>query len=139
MYRYSREMYLALRDHVIADAEHAPTAKRALLQRCEAAVERIALDPNHLSRPALRLFNNVRALFPVSKQLSVYETISRHVDEAIAFLRTEEGADAATVNLMRCRAATRRGKACQRVPLPGSRFCPSHKHLDPALAGSRAA
>ena len=139
MYRYSRSMYLALRDQVIADVDHAPAAKRALLQRCESAVERLAMDPNHLSRPALRLFNDVRALFPVSKQLSVYETIAIHVDEAVAFLRTEEGADAATVNLMRCRAATRRGKACQRVPLPGSRFCPSHKHLDPALAASRAA
>jgi hypothetical protein len=69
----------------------------------------------------------------------VYETIAEQVDQAIAFLQTEEGADAATVNLMRCRAATRRGKACQRVPLPGSRYCPSHKHLDPQLAGTRAA
>ena len=29
-----------------------------------------------------------------------------------------------------CHATTRRGTACQRVPLPGSNYCPSHKHLD---------
>lgn len=138
MYRYSRAMYLSLRDRVMADADHAPQARRALLQRCESAIERVALDPTHLSRPALRLFNDVRALFPVGDQLRVYNIINRHMDEAIAFLRTDEGADAATVNLMRCRAATRRGKACQRVPLPGSRFCPSHKHLDPAIAAKAA-
>jgi hypothetical protein len=29
-----------------------------------------------------------------------------------------------------CHASTRRGTACARVPLPGSKYCPSHKHLD---------
>ena len=29
-----------------------------------------------------------------------------------------------------CHASTRKGTACQRVPLPGSKYCPSHKHLD---------
>ena len=29
-----------------------------------------------------------------------------------------------------CHATTRKGTSCQRVPLPGSKYCPSHKHLD---------
>ena len=29
-----------------------------------------------------------------------------------------------------CHATTRKGTACQRVPLPGSKYCPSHKHLE---------
>ena len=29
-----------------------------------------------------------------------------------------------------CHASTRKGTPCQRVPLPGSKYCPSHKHLD---------
>jgi hypothetical protein len=29
-----------------------------------------------------------------------------------------------------CHASTRRGTPCARVPLPGSKYCPSHKHLD---------
>ena len=34
-----------------------------------------------------------------------------------------------------CHASTRRGTACQRVPLPGSKYCPSHKHLEEVVAG----
>ena len=29
-----------------------------------------------------------------------------------------------------CHASTRKGTPCQRVPLPGSKYCPSHKHLE---------
>jgi hypothetical protein len=29
-----------------------------------------------------------------------------------------------------CHASTRKGTACQRVPLPGLKYCPSHKHLE---------
>jgi len=29
----------------------------------------------------------------------------------------------------RCQAMTRKGKPCQRQPLPGSEYCPSHQHL----------
>lgn len=32
-----------------------------------------------------------------------------------------------------CHASTRRGTACARLPLPGSKYCPSHKHLDEEL------
>ena len=28
-----------------------------------------------------------------------------------------------------CRATTRKGAACQRVPLPRNGYCPSHQHL----------
>ncbi len=36
-----------------------------------------------------------------------------------------------------CHASTRKGTACQRVPLPGSKYCPSHKHLDEDLEVAR--
>jgi hypothetical protein len=29
----------------------------------------------------------------------------------------------------RCRATTRKGAACQRVPLAHNGYCPSHQHL----------
>jgi hypothetical protein len=32
-----------------------------------------------------------------------------------------------------CRAHTRKGTPCQRQPLPGRDYCPSHKHLEEAL------
>jgi hypothetical protein len=30
----------------------------------------------------------------------------------------------------RCRATTRKGKPCQRTPLPDRDYCPSHQHLE---------
>ena len=30
---------------------------------------------------------------------------------------------------LQCRATTRRGTACQRMPLPHNGYCPSHQHL----------
>jgi hypothetical protein len=30
---------------------------------------------------------------------------------------------------LQCRATTRKGDACQRVPLPHNGYCPSHQHL----------
>jgi hypothetical protein len=38
------------------------------------------------------------------------------------------GVDAAGKPLQ-CRATTRRGTACQRVPLHSNGYCPSHQHL----------
>ena len=32
-----------------------------------------------------------------------------------------------------CHATTRKGTSCQRVPLPASKYCPSHKHLEEEL------
>ena len=32
-------------------------------------------------------------------------------------------------NPLQCRASTRKGTACQRMPLPHNGYCPSHQHL----------
>ena len=32
-------------------------------------------------------------------------------------------------NALECRATTRRGTPCQRMPLPHNGYCPSHQHL----------
>jgi len=37
-----------------------------------------------------------------------------------------------------CHATTRRGTSCQRMPLLGSKYCPSHKHLEEDLASTAA-
>ena len=34
-----------------------------------------------------------------------------------------------------CRAHTRKGTPCQREPLPGRDYCPSHKHLEETYDG----
>jgi hypothetical protein len=32
-------------------------------------------------------------------------------------------------NPLQCRASTRKGTPCQRMPLPHNGYCPSHQHL----------
>jgi hypothetical protein len=32
-------------------------------------------------------------------------------------------------NPLQCRATTRKGTPCQRMPLPRNGYCPSHQHL----------
>jgi hypothetical protein len=32
-------------------------------------------------------------------------------------------------NPLQCRASTRKGSPCQRMPLPHNGYCPSHQHL----------
>jgi hypothetical protein len=77
------------------------------------------------------LFNDVRHFFPLGEQLRVYRVCERHMTLATEFvdsqLRTGMTFDGSPVC---CHASTRRGTACARVPLPGSKYCPSHKHLD---------
>ena len=41
-----------------------------------------------------------------------------------------EGAAALDGQPSECRAHTRKGTPCQRQPLPGRDYCPSHKHLE---------
>lgn len=130
MYRFSRSIYLDLRDRVVGSSRQREAARKTLLEVSEHTIERLALDPNFYARPAQRLFNEIRPLFAGSDQLRVRLIVQRHIDDAIAFLNTEEGTDSAATNMLRCRAATRRGKPCQRLPLPGARYCPSHKHLE---------
>jgi len=36
--------------------------------------------------------------------------------------------------IARCRATTRKGKPCQRTPLPDRDYCPSHQHLETRVA-----
>lgn len=132
MYQFSRSMYRELAADVSGDRVAGVAANRTrLLRECEAAVERLAADPHYFARPARTLFRDVRCYFPMSRQLRVYEVIQRHM--ALAGEYVDRAAQAG-IRLdgvpLSCHATTRRGTACQRIPLPGSQYCPSHKHLD---------
>ncbi len=132
MYQFSRSMYRELASDVAGDRMTEVSANRALVLRsCEEAVERLATDPHYFARPARTLFRDVRSYFPMCRQLRVYEVIDRHMNLAGEYVTRAARAgvrlDGAPLS---CHATTRRGTACQRVPLPGSQYCPSHKHLD---------
>jgi hypothetical protein len=129
MYQFSRAIYSELQSDVIGGAR-SPEA-RALLAACEQTFDRLAQDRNHFAKPARWLFREVRAYFPMDRQLRAYTVIVHHVEPATDYLErmlaagiVPEGA------VLRCHALTRAGNACQREPIPGLKCCPSHQHLE---------
>lgn len=135
MYQFSRSMYRELAEFVVPDASCGMAgAKARLLASCESAVERLAGDRHYFARPARTLFNDVRMLFPLTKQMLAYSVIERHMRLAADWvdLQARTGHSVSGIPL-ECHATTRRGTPCRREPLPGSRYCPSHKHLEDDL------
>jgi hypothetical protein len=68
--------------------------------------------------------------FAMGDQLRVWMVIERNLALAMEFLERlpeELGLDD---QQRQCRAHTRKGTPCQRDPLPGRDYCPSHKHLE---------
>ncbi|MBV8942587.1 MAG: hypothetical protein JO321_08310 [Solirubrobacterales bacterium] len=150
MYRFSRAMYRELAGEILEDVQrrgnhlnHERSYKNheQVLRACEAAVERLATDRHYFARPALTLFKDIRDYFPLHAQARVLRVIERYLDYADEFLQNQpnNGYDVYG-NPLRCRASTRKGTPCQRVPLPHNGYCPSHQHLaeteelEPALA-----
>ena len=129
MSRFSRAIYRDLQPHLLKDQLRPELGQRLLLAACERTIERLARDHRRFARPAASLFSDVRALFPVSMQLMVYDVIEVHMNNALAYL-DEEIAERGSADLLRCRATNRKGKACQRVPVTGSDYCPSHRYLE---------
>ena len=94
-------------------------------------MERLATDRHYFARPTRTLFNDVRDLFPISSQMRVYAVIERHVVLAREYVESQARSGVTfDGSPLCCHATTRRGSSCQRVPLPGSKYCPSHKHLE---------
>ena len=131
MYRFSRAIYRELADEVIED-QHGELYlnHERVLKACEAAVERLATDRHYFAHPSRTLFNDIRVYFPMTSQLRVLRTIQRYLTLADEFLRRlpQNGFDAYG-NPLQCRASTRKGTPCQRMPLPHNGYCPSHQHL----------
>ena len=94
-------------------------------------MERLALDRHYFAKPIKTLFRDVREFFPMTQQMRVYRVIERHVQLAKEYVdqQAREGVTFDGSPLC-CHASTRKGTPCQRVPLPGSKYCPSHKHLE---------
>jgi hypothetical protein len=132
MYQFSRSIYRDLVPRIDASggAERTFAARRKVLEACEATIERLVSDRRYFARPAKTLFNEVREHYALAEQVRVYMVIERHVD------RIEEFLDSLPVDVTldgqrrSCLASTRKGTPCQREPLPGMDYCPSHKHLE---------
>jgi hypothetical protein len=132
MYRFSRAIYRELASEIIEDPHNGDrcSSHEQVLRACEAAVERLATDRHYFAHPSRTLFKDIRVYFPLHVQARVLRVIERYLDFADEFLRNQpnNGYDIYG-NPLRCRASTRKGTPCQRMPLPHNGYCPSHQHL----------
>src|SRR3712207_8951310 len=84
-----------------------------------------------IRRPPRSTLFPYTTLFRSGRQMDVYRVIDAYMHVAADYVvqREREGLSIDGSPLC-CHASTRKGTACQRVPLPGSKYCPSHKHLE---------
>jgi hypothetical protein len=134
MYQFSRAIYRELapfiEDADVACAARGGGAHAAVLRACEETMERLASDRHYFKRPARTLFNDIRMFFPMSAQARVCTTVARYLALADEWLARQPRAGFDVHgNPLQCRATTRKGSPCQRVPLPHNGYCPSHQHL----------
>jgi hypothetical protein len=127
MYQYSRAIYRSIRDLIdpYVPAHVQLEYRRAVLEHCEQTMERLAKDPLYFA-----LFQDIRRYFPITAQAEVAWAVQEGVGAAIAFIEEQIEAGALDGGVARCRATTRKGKPCQRTPLPDRDYCPSHQHLE---------
>jgi hypothetical protein len=131
MYQFSRAIYRELAPQILAPPPGATSNHAHVLRACEAVVERMATDRHAFARPERTLFCDIRNYFPMSAQKHVHQVVCLYLDYAQRFLDEHplEGYAAVSGAPPQCRATTRKGTACQRVPLPHNGYCPSHQHL----------
>lgn len=130
MYQYSRAIFMTVRDLIISDRAGGDIdeARRSVLHLCEATLERLASDPRYFARPARSLFEDVRPYFHIRDQAHVWCAVEQAIGLALTQIEREQEERADEFEI--CGATTRKGKRCRRAPLPGTRYCPSHRHLD---------
>ncbi len=131
MYRFSRSIYREVAPRIgETDPEARSAARLKVLKACEATMRRMACDRKYFARPAKTLFSEIREHFPLSEQVYVYMVVERYVNLASEHLEQLPPDVVLDGQVRECHASTRRGTPCQREPLPGRDFCPSHKHLE---------
>jgi hypothetical protein len=131
MFQFSRAIYRELAVDIDAGAcASGRSAHEHVLRTCEQTMERLSADRHYFARPARTLFNDIRFCFPMAAQARVWRVVTAYVAAAEGYLdrQPRAGVDVHGKPLQ-CRATTRKGTACQRVPLPHNGYCPSHQHL----------
>ena len=133
MYQFSRAIYRELAPHILAPRPGIPANANHehVLRACEAVVERMAIDRHYFARPERALFCDIRSRFPMSEQGHVHRVVACYIGLAEQYLIEDPIAGYASISgqAPQCRATTRKGAACQRVPLAHNGYCPSHQHL----------
>ena len=132
MYQYSRAIYRSIKDLIdpYVDDDTQLEFRREVLDACEQTMERLAADPLYFAKPERALFQDIRRYFPITVQAEVAWAVQEGVNAACAFIEEQIEQGALDGGVARCRATTRKGKPCQRTPLPERDYCPSHQHLE---------
>jgi hypothetical protein len=132
MYQFSRSIYrdLAPRIDASGSVEEMLVARQQLLEACEGTIQRLVTDRRYFARPAKTLFTEVREHFALAEQVRVSVVIERHIELIEEFLDSLPADVTLDGQERHCVASTRKGTPCQREPLPGMDYCPSHKHLE---------
>jgi len=138
MYQYSRAIYRSIKDMIDPYGDRASQleSRRAVLLACETTMERLAADPLYFAKPDRALFQDIRRYFPITCQAEVAWAVSEGINAAVQFIQEQIEAGALDGGVARCRATTRKGKPCQRTPLPERDYCPSHQHLERSKAAA---
>ena len=136
MYQYSRAIYRSIKDLIdpYVSQQRQLEYRRQVLTACEQTMERLAKDPEYFANPDRTLFQDIRRYFPITHQAQVAWAVTEGVAAAVAFIEEQIEAGAFDGGVARCRATTRKGKPCQRTPLPDRDYCPSHQHLEQSVA-----
>ena len=132
MYQYSRAIYRSIKDLIdpYVDGRTQLGYRREVLAACEGTMERLAADPHYFARPDRALFQDIRRYFPITVQAQVAWTVTHGVEAAVEFIDEQIESGAFERGTAHCHATTRKGKPCQRTPLPERDYCPSHQHLE---------
>jgi len=134
MYQYSRAIYRSIKDLIdpYVDQVTQLEYRRQVLAACEGTMERLAADPHYFAKPDRTLFADIRRYFPITAQAQVAYSVNQGVGAAVEFIEEQIESGAFEGGVAHCHATTRKGKPCQRTPLPERDYCPSHQHLDRA-------
>lgn len=136
MYQFSRSIYRDLVPRIDTcggSSERTLAARRQILEASEATIQRLISDRRYFARPAKTLFTEIREHFALAEQVRVYMVIERHVERIEEFLDSLPADVTLDGQQRNCLASTRKGTPCQREPLPGMDYCPSHKHLEETI------
>src|SRR2546423_1842197 len=106
--------------------------------QCVRAMERLGRDRLYFGQPDPALFQDIRRSFPITAQAGGAWAVQEGVAAAVAFIEEQTEAGALDGGVARCRATTRKGKPCQRTPLPDPDHRPAPPHLTPPKAPAQS-